>query len=97
MKGFEPLRRFTDLMVFKTILFNQLEYTSEIKKVSYICHRAINANLKDVRADSHCFSLSQSPFGCFTNHNDLNHVFATTRSFNCQFSMPVEFSGFFIT
>lgn len=32
VKGFEPLRRFTDLMVFKTTLFNQLEYTSEIKK-----------------------------------------------------------------
>jgi len=40
-------------------------------------------------ADSHCFSLSQSPSRCFTYHTDLNYVFATTRSFNCQFSMPI--------
>ena len=41
-------------------------------------------------ADSHCFSLSQSPSRCFTYRTDLNHVFATTRSSNCQFSMPIE-------
>ena len=41
-------------------------------------------------ADSHCFSLSQSPLRCFTYHTDLNHVFATTRSSNCQFSIPIE-------
>lgn len=40
-------------------------------------------------ADSHCFSLSQSPSRCFTYHTDLNYVFATTRSSNCQFSMPI--------
>ena len=58
-------------------------------KVSYICHRAININqINDWCADSHCFSLSQSPLSCFTHHNDLNHVFATTRSSNCQFSIP---------
>ena len=58
-------------------------------KVSYICHKAININqINDGCADSHCFSLSQSPLSCFTHHNDLNHVFATTRSSNCQFSIP---------
>lgn len=30
VEGFEPPRRFTDLTVFKTVLVNQLEYTSKI-------------------------------------------------------------------
>ena len=41
-------------------------------------------------ADSHCFSLSQSPSRRFTYRTDLNYVFATTRSSNCQFSIPIE-------
>ena len=44
-----------------------LSHSGIIKKVSYICLRAINQAPFGYGADSHCFSLSQSPFRCFTN------------------------------
>ena len=50
----------------KRFLFLETGIHRIFNKTSYICLRAINQTPFGYGADSHCFSLSQSPSRCFT-------------------------------
>ena len=57
-EGFEPPDPLLSFLRGPTI--------ASLIKTSYICLRAINQTPIGYGADSHCFSLSQSPLRCFT-------------------------------